>query len=217
MERFTLLTIAILLFASITKAQITKGSVYLGGSINVASTKQEVNGSSNEGKLKAISINPSVGLAIKRNLVAGINLTYLNGRSKNYQNYQDFDRDGYGGGFFVRKYFPIVNRLYFFGESGLSYDHQKQESFYQSQTQNKVTQDNIFASLYTGLSFQVFKSFYIETSFPDIIQLGYQKTTTMDNSYIQSAKRTDKGVVFQSNLTSGSYLNVGVRFIIPKK
>jgi len=123
MERITLTTIAILLFASVTNAQIKKGSTYLGGSIGFSSSKLEPNNSSTNGKSKSVSINPAVGVAVKNNLIAGINLNYGHGNSKGFQSSQDYKNSNYGAGVFMRKYWSVLNRLYFFGQSDLGYTH----------------------------------------------------------------------------------------------
>jgi hypothetical protein len=53
------------LFATITHAQITKGSLYLGGNIGVSVKSEEVNVSSPKGKSTSLSINPAIGIAVK--------------------------------------------------------------------------------------------------------------------------------------------------------
>ena len=219
MERFTLLSNAILLFASITKAQITKGSVYLGGSIGASTTTQESSLSTTEGKSKGFSINPTIGTAVKNNLIAGVNLNYSHGKTEHFLNNQDVERNGYGGGFFLRKYFPVANRLNVFRESGLNYFYQKWEylpmpGYNYSSTSR---QDFVSANIYPGLAINVFKSLYLETAFGNILQIGYSSSnsSTSNNGSIATTKQKDFSI--QSSLFNSTNLNVGVRFIIPKK
>lgn len=218
MERFTLLTIAIFLFASITKAQITKGSIYLGGSIGASHVKQEVDNSTTEGKRSSILINPAVGIAVKDNLIVGIDFDYSNSSSKKFLNYGDYKTTDWATGIFIRKYVPLVKRLYFFGQSNLNYNHYKYEvPSTTSSYFSKTVQNTIEASFYPGLAFNVSKSFFIETTFPALVQIGYTRSTNTNNSYGSTVSTKEKGLFFSSQLSNSSYLNFGVRFIIPKK
>ena len=219
MERFTLTTIAILLFATITKAQITKGSFYLGGSIGASSTKQENNNSSTEGKSTWLAVNPALGVAVKSNLIAGIDLNYLHGSIENFSGNQDNKRKGYGSGIFLRKYFPISNRFYVFGQTGLGYLSQKYEYLqspgYSYTSTNK--QHSVSANIYPGVAIHVFKSLYFEAAFNDLLQIGYSTSTTTGNSNGSTDTWKQKDFGIRSSLSNGNYLNIGIRFIIPKK
>jgi hypothetical protein len=216
MERIILLSVTILLFAAITKAQITKGSVYLGGSIGASTSKQENNNPTLEGKSSWLSINPAVGIAVKNNLITGVDLKYLHGSSKNFSS-QDNKRNGYGAGLFLRKYFPLSNRFYVFGQTGAGYFSQKNEYIqtpgYPFTITNK--QHSISANIYPGIAIHVFKSLYLEAAFNSLLQIGYSSSTTEGN--FPSASQKQKDFSIQSSLSSGNYLNLGVRFIIPKK
>ena len=90
MKRITLLSVSVLLFVLVTNAQITKGSIYLGGSIGASNAKGEVSTSTELGKRKSISISPSVGVAVKDNLIAGVNFYYFNNSSKKFYSYGDY-------------------------------------------------------------------------------------------------------------------------------
>jgi hypothetical protein len=218
MERITLLSIAIFLFASITKAQITKGSVYLGGSIGASTSKQQNDTYPNEGKSSWLSINPAVGVTVKNNLIAGVDLNYLHGSSKNFSS-QDNKRNGYGAGLFLRKYFPLSNRFYVFGETGIGYFSQKYEYLktpgYPFTSTNK--QHSVSANIYPGVAIHVFKSLYLEAAFNNLLQIGYTSSSAKTSSNSSTLTSSQKDFGIQSSLSSGNYLNIGVRFIIPKK
>lgn len=66
MKKITLLSFAAILFTSVLNAQISKGSVYLGGSISGSTLKDERSTSPDEGKIKTLVINPQVGVAFKK-------------------------------------------------------------------------------------------------------------------------------------------------------
>lgn len=219
MKKITLLSLAIILFASITNAQINKGSIYLGGNIGGGTTKFEDSNSPTEGKSSGFSINPAVGVAIKNNLIVGINLNYTHGKTENFNGSQNNKRNGYGGGIFLRKYYPLSNVFYVFGEGDLGYFYQKWEYLqtpgYGYTGVNK--QNSISASLFPGLAIHVTKSFYLETAFSNLIGIVYSNSNFTTNSLGTTSTGKQKDFSIQSSLTNGSYLNIGVRFIIPKK
>jgi len=219
MERITLLSIIIFLFASIASAQITRGSVYLGGSIGGSTSKIQNSGSSEEGKSTSLSINPAVGVAVRNNLIAGVSLYYSHGKNEHLSYTQNNRFNSYGGGFFLRKYYPLSNRFYLFGESGLGYSYDKWEYL---QTPGSIFTSvnkgsSVYATVFPGLAIHVTRSFYFEAAFNDLLTVGYSgsRSTSNNAGSISTSKRND--FLFQSSLTSGSYLNIGVRFIIPKK
>lgn len=215
MERIILLSITILLFATVTKAQITKGSVYLGGSVGFSTKSEEINGSSTERKSTSFSINPAIGVAIKNNLIAGIDLNYLHSKSNNIST-ENNKVNTYGVGVFLRKYFPISNRFYAFGQTDLGYLSQTYDYFQSTgYTTSTYKQHSISANLYPGIAIHVFKSLYLEAAFNNLLQIEYSSTTIRLISSGTITKQKDFGI--QSSLSSGNYLNIGVRFIIPKK
>ena len=219
MKKIILLSFSVLLFALVTNAQITKGSIYLGGSIGASNAKSESSTTSNEGKQSSFSLNPAVGIAVRHNVIAGIEFNYVHSKSASFSNNQDNKNNGYGAGLFLRKYFPLSNRFYVFGQTGLGYFHQNwdylQTPGYNYTAQNK--QSSISANLFPGLAIHVIKSLYLEAAFNNLIQLSYSATSTTANYLGTVSTSKQKGFNIGSSLTSGSYLNIGVRFIIPKK
>lgn len=219
MKKITLLSLAVILFASITNAQITKGSTYLGGSVGGGSSRIEDSNFPAEGKSSGFSINPAMGVAIKNNLIAGINLDYTHGKDENFNGNQDNKRNGYGGGVFLRKYYPLSKLFYVFGETNVGYFYQKRQYLqtpgYSYTGVNK--QNSVSLSLFPGLAIHVIKSFYLETAFSNLLQIGYAISNSTTDYLGTATTRKQKDFSIQSSLTNGSYLNIGVRFIIPKK
>jgi hypothetical protein len=144
-------------------------------------------------------------------LIAGIDLNYLHSRSENLST-QDNKVNAYGAGVFLRKYFPISNRFYAFGQTGLGYFSQKYDYL---QSPSTYEQHSISANLYPGVAVHVFKSLYLEAAFNNLLQIGYSSTTIRLVNAGTTTKQKDFGI--QSSLSNGSYLNIGIRFIIPKK
>jgi hypothetical protein len=209
MERIILLSIAILLFAAITKAQITKGSTFIGGQISFSKSKTKSDTNAQEGS--SFSFSPAIGIAIKQNLVAGIDLNYGhseydNGMSPVQKN------NNYGGGFFLRRYVPISNRFLFFAQGRAGYGHSKAEN--NSNTYQSSSESNgASLSFYPGVSFALSKVLYIETGFDNLAVLSYSYGTSKQTG---SPDQTSNNFAFSTGVT-GTNLSFALRFIIPKK
>lgn len=77
-------------FVFISRAQISKASVYLGGGLGYAKTPEERTVISpsvpNAGEVKTLTISPATGIAVKRNLIVGVTVSYGKGAQNNYNN-----------------------------------------------------------------------------------------------------------------------------------
>lgn len=207
MERFTLLTIAILIFASITKAQITKGSTFIGGQISVYTNKSTTDGATTQ-KEHSIFISPAVGTAIRQNLIAGIDLTY--GYSSSYNGITKGNT--FGGGFFLRKYFAISNRFNFFVQGRSGYSHSKLESA-PSNYSYTYTSDVANLGLYPGVSFRLNRVLHIEAGLNNLALFSYSHST---NKQASSPNQSSNNFSFSTS-TTGTNMAFALRFIIPKK
>lgn len=209
MERFTLLTLAIFLFASITKAQITKTSTFIGGQISGGTFKQE-NGS-NVQKQSSIIISPAIGTAIKKNLIAGIDLTYAHTKYE-YPPSPVSEGNSFGGGFFLRRYESIANRFYFFLQGRVGYYHDKSEST-AGNTNYKNVGNNFNLGLYPGVSYALSKSLHIEVGLNNLVLLNYSYGTSKQTN---SPDLKTNSFNFSTS-ANGTNLAFALRFIIPKK
>lgn len=228
MKKIASLTTAALVFLSLTaSAQIKKGSFFLGGDIAVANVKTSRTSTSSSGntppggKIKALSIQPVIGIAVKENLIAGVDVAYSKGKSENVASTGTINQDGFGAGVFLRRYYPLASRFYLFGQARLGYAKQNSEQKLPSTSQFTIKEEtaSVLASLYPGLAYNVTKSFYLEVGFSNLLQTGYEKTTrtesqTFNNNTVRTVN-TEKGFFMQSSLANTTSLNVGVRFIIP--
>lgn len=113
MKKITFLTIAFCCLVFSSYAQINKGTVFLGGSLGFAHQKTETNGT--ESKQNVANILPAIGIAVRNNLVAGVQLAYSNNRlSDDVMGSEPYSRS-YGGGVFVKKYRPLGRNFLLFG------------------------------------------------------------------------------------------------------
>jgi hypothetical protein len=210
MKKFLLLTIAFIAIATTSHAQITKGSVFLGGGISHSSSKSDGD-IDYQHRQSATAITPAVGIAIKENTVMGLSLLY------NHSNYEGASwRDSsytnwYGGGVFIRKYFPIAKSLYLYGEPELNYRSTKYEAHNGIETKRKKGW-NAGVSLSTGMSYAISGKFHIEAGLPAILSLSYLKekgTSATTSTKYESFN-------FSSNLSSATPFYVGFRFVLSK-
>lgn len=105
MRKSLLLTGASFFLLSLaSSAQITNGSVLLGGGISGGRSTVENN--NQENKYSSFSVYPSIGLAVKENTVVGLRLTYSHSKSAPANNPYTQEQKGYGAGLFYRKYMP---------------------------------------------------------------------------------------------------------------
>jgi hypothetical protein len=201
-----------------SKAQISKGSIYLGGAISYANSKEDFDGTAPDGKIKALSINPAVGIAIKENLVVGLNLNYISFETSNYQGMYEIDGDGFGAGLFARKYFPVAKRFFVFGEAnaGFSGFDTKQTSPFSNETVERDTK-TIEANLYPGVAYNLTGSLYLEAAFAGLFSISYSTDKETYKNQFSSSTNTTKEFAIQSSLSNSAPLSIGVRFIIPKK
>jgi long-subunit fatty acid transport protein len=208
MERITLLSIAIFLFASITKAQITKSSTFIGGQISGSTYKQE-NGPSTQ-KQSSFVISPAIGTAIKQNLIAGVDLTYAH--SKYGYSPNPVEGNSFGGGFFLRRYASIANHLYFFLQGRAGFYHDKSKSTSSSINYENIS-NNFNLSLYPGVSYALTKSLHIEAGLNNLALFNYSHGTVKQTG---SPDQKTNSLGFSTSAT-GSNLAFALRFIIPKK
>jgi hypothetical protein len=209
MGRIVLLSIAIFLFASITKAQITKGSTFIGGQISGITYRQE--SGSNVQKQSSFVISPAVGTAIKQNLIAGIDLTYARTKYE-YPPSPESEGNSFGGGFFLRRYAPIASRFYFFLQGRVGYYHDKSESN-SGNISYKNLGNNFNLGLYPGVSYALNKSLHVEVGLNNLALLNYSYGTGTQTG---SPDLKTKSFGFSTS-ASGTNLAFALRFIIPKK
>lgn len=224
MRKITTLAIGLFSFVA-SNAQITKGSVYFGGSIGYSNVKEESRSSTNptvtEGEQKSINISPAVGVALKENLVFGVDFNYGKSTQENINGAIKNDNKFVGAGIFVRRYFTLAKRFYAFGEISTGYADVESNQGGGSGGSNLYESNgwSVGATLYPGISYNVTKAFYLEMSFANLLSLNYTKAKqTTNNTFGGGSVTTErKGFSISSSLQNGNYLNMGVRFIIPKK
>lgn len=183
------------------------------------SQNEQERSSSPAQETKAVVISPVIGIALKENVVGGLIINY--GRQKTEFGSTSFnDYKTIGGGVFIRRYHSVASKLYLFGQVDAVYnDNESDQTTSTSPLYRVATKGwNGGINLSPGLSYNVFKSLHLETSFNSLIGLSYSKNTQTETGGFGNPVVTEnKGFSISSSVSNSNFLNVGVRFIIPKK
>jgi len=213
-KKITVTIIAFLCCSFIANAQIKDGSVLLGGQAYYSNTdygKSPANQASQ--KIHNAQVTISVGKALKENTVYGVNLTYANYFQSNIgqsPNLYDSKSNSYGGGIFVRKYKPLGEDFYLFGELEASYLAGKTTYKYGSGNSTNGPKTSVVQlALTPGISYQLLKKLQVEITIPDIGSIQYSTNTTEGSS----TKQNNFGFATTLNSFALGNLGVGFRFV----
>lgn len=219
---------ALILTSYFAEAQISKGTILLGGNLQLnTSTDKSVTAAGTQVGSKTsttgITVYPSIGWAVKDNLVLGIQpgIGYYNS-GDGAGNYDSKEND-YSLGIFLRKYKPLGNRFYFFGESMLSFAYQLPTD--DDPGNPVIHQDgkNIDLSLgfSPGAAYALSRKWLMEVEFPNVISARYahDKTNMVYSSAPPSPPTSSSTEItnqfnFSTSLTSNFQLEVGLRYLI---
>jgi hypothetical protein len=218
MKRKALLSfITIISFSSATIAQIPKGSTLLGGSIGFINTKTKTAIEQKGTNVTIAPAWPAWGTAVKENTFVGVSLNYNFLTNKNGSANAEQKISGYGAGFFVRKYIPLITRLYLFGDASIGF-------FYGTQKQNDNVSEyeskswGIGLGLQPGVSFAATDKIHLEIALNNLAGISYShtKSTSTNIPGIPTVSKTD-ALSIGGNLGSNTELRVGIRFLIVPK
>lgn len=209
--KYTFLTVSLLTLAALTQAQIKKGSVLVGGSIQYKNNKTENVNNSGKLKSKTFEIGPAAGFAIQDNLVIGLDLQYSN--SKN----NDYEINGYAGYAFLRKYWNINSKFYAFAHASGGYGRIKGESIdvpgstYDSESKGW----SVSASLIPGIAYSAGSKVMLEATFLPLFNIFYNKTDIDTRYDINNPTKSElKGFSVSSSLANAQQFSLGVRFLL---
>ncbi len=202
MRKTICLTIASLCIAFISQAQISKGSTFLGGSLNFSgnSVKDDANPINNS-STHSFGVSPQFGKAINTNAVLGVFLNYYRYTSESTIGTQTAKNsyDAYGGGVFYRRYYPFAKRFYLFGEASTGFSYGNTGYTNNSVLSGKSKPVSVAASLTPGLSFAASKNLHLETSLNQFVSFYYRryKGYSYNSSGTQTNVNTYTDYVFQ--------------------
>jgi len=216
MKKSLLIASACLFLFSLTaSAQITKGSVLLGGGISGGKHSYEPD--PYENRSSSLNFYPTIGIAVEDNAVVGLRLSYFASKDKqtgnNYFNEQKLE--GYGAGVFYRRYMNLSQRFFLFGEAGLSYS---QNTYTQNKgnTQSKRISHGVNLDLFPGVAFAVSKKFHLELGLNDLLDVSYNRTNYESTSGTNISTSKSSGFGISTNVSTSAPLMVGFRFVLGK-
>jgi hypothetical protein len=212
----------------LSQAQIKKGTVFIGGNIGfsnqTAKTTDSVNLPVSPGT--SFNFNPSVGWAIKDNLVFGIDLVYGYQKINYPPSYFDYyyKQESYSAGVFLRRYKVLGSGFSIFGQASLHYSYSK-NTYY---TNTWAAQSNILGvqsaknyggtlGFYPGIAYTVSRHWQMETGLPNLVHINYTHSKqTYRNQVPNSPESQATSDTFNAGTSLGNYFqfSVGVLYVI---
>jgi hypothetical protein len=202
---FTLLIISFLTVATTSlHAQISKGSIALGGNLSFTTGSQKTE--SEKQNETNILFSPSLLNFYKENKAVGFSLDY------GYIKYPASKQNTYGAGIFLRQYKPLGKGFYFFVQEALNYNYSKAtwDSLAQ-QPYQKVTSNTISVVVNPGIAYDISKRFQIELIFlNNLISASYSNGKNEGlNNEVEKDNAFSVGAFLDASQLS--YANIGFK------
>ena len=199
---------------SFAHAQVSKGDILLGGNLGFNKQTPSANYTTTN-----FSIDPSIGKAIKDNLVVGANLSFAHYTSKADVGHDKDDSYGLQG--FIRKYKYLGSGFAVFAEGSLSLSYSTGSGAYGGSYPYTTSSKDygIAAGFAPGVTYAISRHVQLETGLSRFLSLGYfysRWDQTPDPSTGDGKTgMASHSVSFSSSLNQAfNNLTVGVRFII---
>lgn len=215
MKKTLLLTAGLFCLVIVSRAQVPKGTVFIGGSISLNSNTSTVSDTLNSytQKTNSYSFSPTIGIVTKDNNVVGFSLSYV------HQDNTGAPLNLYGGGFYLRRYVGLSKRLYFFYEENIFISYDSQEFYVDNaQTKRKNTEWRSAMSFYPGISYTVNDRFFLEAGISNLITISSSTTKSIDtqgDKVIRSTKNTQFSANY--NFSSVVPFTIGFRIALHKQ
>jgi hypothetical protein len=198
-------------------SQIKKGTVFIGGSVGFNRTTPSGDPNNYYQKATNINFSPSIGWAIKDNLVFGVSLVY------GYQKVTNVPADSvyaktqtYGAGVFLRKYKYLGSGFSLFAQGNLSFNYAKTDNHNGSQNYQVSSSSTVGLGFNPGVAYRINRHWQLETIFPN---LGYINYNHSKQTYPQvppsPGEHSSSNLFSIGSSLSGIYqFSVGVQYII---
>lgn len=211
-RKLLLFSFIVIASSQISKAQISKGSIFLGGSFGVSTQTSDNDLNDWDVKNNNYNFSPALGKVIKDNWVFGVELNVGGYHNKNgLTSYNKLFTTG--AGVFWRRYFEVLNKFYLFGHAraGVSYTTEDIQSGSQH---TDVKGYGIAASIAPGLSYAIKKKIHLEMSLNSLANISYAHKKAEFSSPIDFSTSKINEFNVGSNLFSQSGYSVGIRFFL---
>jgi len=175
-KQFYLLAVG-LFTACVGYAQVKKGDVLLGGSIGFS--KQDVSPAQSGSDATSFSFFPSIGKAVRDDLVVGLNLGYVHSKSKYGSPASITTQDNFSLGAYIRRYKNLGAGFALFAEGDLSLTYGLGKSYYEGGIKPPADKAySIGAGFYPGIAYFLSRRVQIETGFQDLVNVRYAHTNS---------------------------------------
>jgi hypothetical protein len=221
MKKITLALSSLLVF-QLANAQVFKGSIFTGGSVNVQTS---TNDNSNIPNSKSIntswSVLPQIGVAVRENKVIGFQLSVAGATNKNYNaaTYESKNTsNNFGAGVFYRQYIPIAAKWMFFGQAAINVSFSSNKGFSNDIKTNKGNGWQTGLGITPGIAFKVNKKTWLEASIGNMLALNYnhQKNDNLNTDGTVLFTQKQNSFSANANINPVDNFNIGIRWIIPK-
>ena len=206
MKKITLILALLFLAFTNIKAQISKGSFSLGGSVAYEKVKIKSALEFNNVTSPDYSFVPKVGFGLSHNWMLGVLGTYdhdhVVSKGTNFTN--ELESEMYRGGVFARKFFPMNQKFGVFGEANLVYGSGNTSQVTNGGPMEKWKQHSYSSAIYPGIYFKPVKNIFLEAT---IGKIGYEYISAIPPD---GPNQKDHGF-------TGSFLNnwsIGLFFIL---
>ena len=204
---------------TICNAQIKKGTISLGGDLSFYTNSSSTQGSSDNSKQNNLNLSPSIGKAVKDNLVFGIDLSYVHSFSKSENNIVKNSGNSFNAGVFLRKYLTLGKGFYLFGQGTAEVGYGTAKTSYQNSSMYKSETKSFGTALafYPGASYAISKKFQVEAGFRNLVYAGYSHSEQETTQAPNSTTTKSKGNSFQIGTTANSITSftMGFRVFFP--
>lgn len=222
MKKIALFSTTLFCLSLAAQAQITKGSLFLGGSFGVSSSSSKNEGMlTQESSTSGWSFSPQIGTAVGTNKIAGLSFGYNRSRQENtYATQKQLtESSGFSGGIFYRRYYPLSNRFYLFGQAGVDFGTSTQEQKRDGALTFKNSSKTISVNITPGISYAASRKLHLEASLNRLVSAYY--TWSKFTNYPQSpigipTSGTQKQFGLAGNGSGFSELSIGLRWILPR-
>jgi hypothetical protein len=198
------------------QSQIKKGTVFIGGSIGFS--KQSTSGNSPYAqKATYINFSPSVGWAIKDNLVFGVMLGYGYQKTSEAQVDTNYSKtQTYSAGVFLRQYKYLGSGFSLFGQGNLFFNHGKTDNFPDYPYDQSRSSYIVGLGFNPGVAYRINSHWQIETILPNLgyINYSHDKQTTIQPTPPSEQHNTSNTFNIGSSLSGIYQFSVGVQYII---
>lgn len=196
-----LLTCLLLIAFGTMNAQIKKGSILLGGSLDFETSHNKVF----DYTTTTFGISPAIGKAIRDNLIAGVQLSFSTSRNKDSA--VAIDDKSYGAFYFMRKYATLGQGFYLFGEGRLGGSYSKIDRGSSGGSFYKNEYYNIGLNFNPGIAYSITNKLQLELGLPNFLGINYTKGLSQDKSSTFSVRTA---------LSQVSNVSIGLRILLNK-